>query len=264
MAEFVLRLRDRELSRTQIRNTRITLGRDLGSDVVIDNPSVSRTHAIMIYVDEKFRIRDDSANGMTVNGKQTKDSLLNYGDVIGIGKFEIVLQPSAEAVPMQTGSHAKAGAPKNVIGTLAMDPAAAAKMRDDAIAANKQAAAVKQAANRQSLVSAQEDTLRPPPPKAGAEAPAVAAAPAAVVAAAHAAEVAPVEPPSSDARAVPHAVAPSAVQAAAAAVPARKARYRPKPMGVDVIAVLQLAGLGLLLIVAGLATALWMLQHGKL
>lgn len=102
MAELVLRLRDRELSRTPILHTRITLGRDVASDLVIDNVSISRTHAVLIYVDKQFRIRDsESQAGLTVNGKPTKDCVLSYGDVIGIGKFEVVLQSGAQEPPTE-------------------------------------------------------------------------------------------------------------------------------------------------------------------
>jgi predicted component of type VI protein secretion system len=230
MAELVVRLRDRELSRTPIRNTRVTLGRDLASDVVIDNPSVSRTHAILIYVDEKFRVRDGSANGMTINGKPSKDAVLSYGDVIGIGKFEVVLQQSAHDVPMQAGGgHEKNGAA------------------------------------RQSAISALQDTLRPPPTK-----PAVADEPlsAPTEAAAATAPSPDVSAPQAAGDSEDHAagqpipVPPALAQAAAN--PAKKPRVRPKPFGVDVIAVAQLAGLGLLLIVGGLAVAWWMLENGKL
>jgi pSer/pThr/pTyr-binding forkhead associated (FHA) protein len=107
MAELVLRLRERELSRFPIVHTRVTLGRDQESDVVIDNVSVSRTHAVLIYVDNHFRVRDNSANGLTVNGNAVKDAVLNYGDVIGIGKFEVVLQKSAEEQPPTTPKPAK-------------------------------------------------------------------------------------------------------------------------------------------------------------
>src|SRR5689334_22441384 len=100
MAEILLRLRDREVSRTPIATTRITLGRDPSCDVVIDNPAISRTHATLIYVDNQFRIRDNSANGLTVNGKGVKDSVLVYNDVIGIGKFELVLMKSAKEEPL--------------------------------------------------------------------------------------------------------------------------------------------------------------------
>lgn len=106
MAELVLRLRDRELQRTPILHTRITLGRDAASDLVIDNVSVSRTHAVLIYVDNHFRIRDsDSQAGLLVNGKGTKDCVLNYGDVISIGKFEVVLQDSGLQPPTEPNPH---------------------------------------------------------------------------------------------------------------------------------------------------------------
>lgn len=97
MAELLLRLRDREVNRVPVETTRVTIGRDPACNVVIDNPAVSRSHAVMIYVDKQFRIRDSSTGGLTVNGKAVRDSVLSYGDVIGIGKFELqLLKTSAE------------------------------------------------------------------------------------------------------------------------------------------------------------------------
>ncbi len=131
MAELVLRLRDREIMRLPILNTRITLGRDLASDLVIDNAAVSRTHAILIYVDAQFRLRDnDSQNGITVNGKPVKDAVLNPGDVIGIGKFEIDLVESAEDLQPQLGSQLKGKAVANVVETVDVDAAGAASARE--------------------------------------------------------------------------------------------------------------------------------------
>jgi pSer/pThr/pTyr-binding forkhead associated (FHA) protein len=73
MAELVLSLRDRELSRTPITHAKLIVGRDAGCDVVIDNAGVSRNHAIVLYMDDEFRVRDmDSQNGVTVNGKRVK------------------------------------------------------------------------------------------------------------------------------------------------------------------------------------------------
>ncbi len=112
----------------------MTLGRDATSDLVIDNAGVSRTHAILIYVDAQYRIRDaESQNGLTVNGQRVHEAVLSYGDIIGINKFEIELLESGH-YPVQVGEQPKAPAVKNVMGTLQMDPATAARMRDEAMA----------------------------------------------------------------------------------------------------------------------------------
>jgi pSer/pThr/pTyr-binding forkhead associated (FHA) protein len=141
-AELVLSLRDRELSRTAITHTRLTVGRETNCDVVIDNAGVSRNHAIILYLDNAFRVRDnDSQNGITVNGKPVKDCELVYGDVIGIGKFELKLLETPDDFDreLEQGSAQKqVKAPRNVMGTMQMNAVAVAGLRDQ-IAAQKAA-----------------------------------------------------------------------------------------------------------------------------
>jgi predicted component of type VI protein secretion system len=135
MAELLLKLRDREISRTPITHTRMSIGRESTCDVVIDNAGVSRTHAVIVFLDGDFRIRDsDSQNGITVNGKRVREAALQYGDVVGIGKFELQLCETGDETELRTGSAAKAALPKNVVSTMQMDAAAAAKLRDEVLA----------------------------------------------------------------------------------------------------------------------------------
>jgi len=157
MAEIQLRLRGREVSRTPIVNTRITMGRDASSDVVIDNPAVSRTHAILIYVDNKFRIRDaDSENGLTVNGTAVKDAVLNYGDVIGLGKFELVLLDTGEALNLKAGAQRKPKAkPQDVVETFEVE-------QDEAALARAEVLAIQAAGNARKKPAAAVDAKPPP------------------------------------------------------------------------------------------------------
>jgi len=133
MAELVLRLRDRELARVSIVKTRVTVGRDATSDLVIDNAAVSRTHATINFNNDTYRVYDEeSENGLTVNGRRARKAALSYGDIVGIGKFEIELveswhQPMLHAEPQQEGS-------KNVMKTMQVDAASAARLRDEAMA----------------------------------------------------------------------------------------------------------------------------------
>ena len=136
MAELVLRLRDREMGRVAIIKTSVTVGRDLTSDLVIDNAAVSRTHATVSWSDGAYRVRDEgSENGITLNGKRVRKAALEYGDIIGIGKFEVELVDSYHE-PMH---RVEAPAPvkdqsKNVMKTMQVDATTAARFRDEALA----------------------------------------------------------------------------------------------------------------------------------
>jgi hypothetical protein len=139
MAELVLSLRDRELSRTPITHAKLSVGRDTTCDVVIDNAGVSRTHAVILYDNDEFRVRDmDSQNGITVNGKPVKHAQLKYGDVIGIGKFEIKLLETFEEITIEAGSRERQLAPRNVMGTMQMNAVAVAGLRDQIAAKQAQ------------------------------------------------------------------------------------------------------------------------------
>lgn len=137
-------------------NTRITMGRDASSDVVIDNPGVSRTHAILIYVDNNFRIRDaDSQNGLTVNGTAVKDAVLNYGDVIGLGKFELVLLNTGDDLNLKAGAQRKAKPkPQDVVETFEVE-------HDEAALAHAEVLAIQAAGNARKKVPVASDAKPP-------------------------------------------------------------------------------------------------------
>ncbi len=69
--------------------TVISLGRDPGNDVVLPSPSVSRFHAQVERVGQRFRLRDlRSANGTFVNDQrvESQEVWLQPSDVIRIGR----------------------------------------------------------------------------------------------------------------------------------------------------------------------------------
>ena len=82
----------KKLSLTHWENV---LGRHRSSDVVIDFPTVSRTHAVLTrYDDGSWTIRDsDSKSGVFVNGQKGKIFALEPGDTITIGGLNMYLQP---------------------------------------------------------------------------------------------------------------------------------------------------------------------------
>ncbi len=71
------------------------IGRSKRSDIVIDEPTVSRSHGVLTrYDDGSWTVTDsDSSNGILVNGKKVKIWALTPKDVITIGGVEMRLEP---------------------------------------------------------------------------------------------------------------------------------------------------------------------------
>lgn len=91
-AEFVVRLKGRELQRVAVEKMHVFVGRDAMNDIIIDNPSVSRRHGVMEFRGDGFYVRDlGSANGIFVDGQAVKDGTVAPGQVVQLGKFELVV-----------------------------------------------------------------------------------------------------------------------------------------------------------------------------
>lgn len=96
----------------------MTIGRS-GTDVVLDEPSVSTKHAQIVRDGERWKIVDlMSANGVYVNGKKTQVAFLSPGDAVRFGRLEMrfvtdTTQVSSRAAPDQdeiiTGSAGTSG-----------------------------------------------------------------------------------------------------------------------------------------------------------
>jgi len=87
-----LTLKGRLIKLYTFTNTRdeIRIGRDPASDIFLDNPGVSRTHAKIVRSSAGWTLEDlASANGTFVNDEQITTRPLYEGDVIRIGKFSI-------------------------------------------------------------------------------------------------------------------------------------------------------------------------------
>jgi len=71
-------------------DAQITIGRD-ACDIILDNPQVSRRHAVVERVGGAHVLRDvGSTNGTFVNGRRITQHTLAPGDVIQIGAFKLV------------------------------------------------------------------------------------------------------------------------------------------------------------------------------
>jgi hypothetical protein len=77
--------------RFYIDRPRLTLGRDPGSDVFLNDVTVSRNHAVVESGGGEIRIADaGSLNGTYVNGLLVDAARLESGDLVQIGRFQML------------------------------------------------------------------------------------------------------------------------------------------------------------------------------
>jgi hypothetical protein len=76
------------------------IGRSLAADVRLDDPTISRRHALVVRGPDGVRVLDDrSLNGVFVNGQRVEWQTLSDGDEIVVGRYRIhYLSLSAEAL----------------------------------------------------------------------------------------------------------------------------------------------------------------------
>ena len=79
-------------SRFTLVNEVTTVGRHEGSDIMLDDVSVSRHHAIFTRTASgRITLRDlNSLNGTYVNGVRVEETALHSADEVQIGKFKLV------------------------------------------------------------------------------------------------------------------------------------------------------------------------------
>ena len=67
------------------------IGRSRSADIRLDDPTVSRRHAVIVRTPEgELRVLDDrSMNGILVNGEQVDWSPLSDGDELQIGRYTL-------------------------------------------------------------------------------------------------------------------------------------------------------------------------------
>ena len=69
------------------------IGRSEAADISLDDPTVSRRHALIVAEPGKgLRVLDDrSLNGVLVNGEPVELKTLRHGDEIAIGRYRLFL-----------------------------------------------------------------------------------------------------------------------------------------------------------------------------
>ena len=92
LVEIIVRLRNREIYRFELKGDRATVGRSPDCEITIDNPAVSRRHFRFEYDGRGFLVRDlGSANGIFVNGKRVQMARVKHGTDVVLGKFTLQL-----------------------------------------------------------------------------------------------------------------------------------------------------------------------------
>ncbi|MEJ5922130.1 FHA domain-containing protein [Bifidobacterium thermophilum] len=78
-------------SRYLLDEDEVTVGRDPHADILLDDSTVSRHHAVFRRTNGTFEVIDaGSLNGTYVNRQRVDDTQLKNGDEIMIGKFRLV------------------------------------------------------------------------------------------------------------------------------------------------------------------------------
>ena len=91
---FILSLLNNELMSTswKLSNKEYKVGRSSENNIILDDITVSRNHALLSVSKENITIRDNnSTNGIYINNIIKSDSKLKSGDKIQIGKYLLLL-----------------------------------------------------------------------------------------------------------------------------------------------------------------------------
>ncbi len=74
-----------------IDRARLSVGRDPDSDIFLNDVTVSRNHAVLLYGGGEVILEDSgSLNGTYVNGVRVDRAPLGDGDVLQVGTFQMV------------------------------------------------------------------------------------------------------------------------------------------------------------------------------
>jgi len=88
MAKLVVTLNGAAIGHHFIEKDRVTIGRRPENDIHLDDPGVSKEHAVILTVGNDHIFEDlCSTNGSTVNGRRVTRHILQNGDVIGLDIF---------------------------------------------------------------------------------------------------------------------------------------------------------------------------------
>jgi len=89
MAKLVISMNGQNVREYVLGGERVTLGRNSGNDIVINEPVVSGEHAVLQLAGGASITDLDSTNGTYLNGRLVRKSPLQHNDVITIGNHAL-------------------------------------------------------------------------------------------------------------------------------------------------------------------------------
>jgi pSer/pThr/pTyr-binding forkhead associated (FHA) protein len=102
MAKLIIKFNDVVIDQIVLKQGDMNIGRRPGSDIVLDNLSVSGNHASIFTIGEDSFIQDlNSTNGTFINNKRISKHHLENGDVVMIGNHSLtyVNENAAKSTP---------------------------------------------------------------------------------------------------------------------------------------------------------------------
>jgi len=97
-ASLTVSLGDRQLQRLPLTRERLSIGRRLHNDLVLDHPAISGDHARILTHGADSVLEDlNSTNGTLVNGQPVRKHFLQSGDVIELARYALRYQAPAAA-----------------------------------------------------------------------------------------------------------------------------------------------------------------------
>ncbi|MFG0327978.1 MAG: FHA domain-containing protein [Phycisphaerales bacterium JB037] len=103
---LVLIKKDGSTAEAPIRSGSATIGRDVGCQVRIPVPDVSRRHCAIIQANGKLKVKDlGSSNGTFVNDKRVEEAELHAGDLLVLGeqRFMVRIDGQPKEIPFAAG-----------------------------------------------------------------------------------------------------------------------------------------------------------------
>lgn len=107
----------------ELQEPEVTIGRDVGQHIRIDNDAVSRHHALLLYSGGAWTVQDlATSNGTQLNGRPVDFAPLKPGDSIQIGKHTLLFEPSKEQLRLLEPARPVLGVTPRPASTVFMDP----------------------------------------------------------------------------------------------------------------------------------------------
>lgn len=79
----------------EFQQSRVVVGRSRDADLQVDDPNVSRRHAVLYWEADRVYVKDlGSTNGTLVNGRPVTSGPVDGGDVLTVGNSKIVVRVS--------------------------------------------------------------------------------------------------------------------------------------------------------------------------